>query len=36
MEGFIIAGGKSVRMGRPKADLTIGRETLIDRVANAL
>jgi molybdopterin-guanine dinucleotide biosynthesis protein A len=36
IEGFIIAGGMSTRMGRDKAELTIGGETFIDRAAGAL
>lgn len=31
MEGFILAGGQSSRMGTPKADLVLGGMTLLER-----
>lgn len=31
LTGFVLAGGKSRRMGRPKQELVIGGETLLDR-----
>ena len=36
VEGFILAGGKSSRMGQDKSRLTIGGETFIDRIAREL
>lgn len=36
MQGFIIAGGKSNRMGRPKAELMLDGASFIDRAALAL
>lgn len=34
--GVVLAGGRSARMGRPKADLPFGRELLIQRVLRVL
>jgi len=31
LSGFVLAGGASHRMGRPKAGLVLGRETLLER-----
>jgi len=36
MKGIILAGGQSVRMGRDKALLTAGGQTLIDRIYESL
>lgn len=36
LEGAILAGGQSRRMGRDKATLTLGGETLISRCARAM
>ncbi|HYE66657.1 MAG TPA: molybdenum cofactor guanylyltransferase [Pyrinomonadaceae bacterium] len=36
IEGFILAGGASSRMGADKAHLQLGRETFVERIANAL
>jgi len=34
--GIVLCGGKSIRMGQPKADLPFGRETLLERVVGRL
>jgi molybdopterin-guanine dinucleotide biosynthesis protein A len=34
--GIVLAGGESRRMGRDKAELSLGRETLLERVVAAL
>ena len=36
IEGFILAGGASSRMGADKATLKLGEETFIERIADAL
>ena len=36
IEGFVIAGGLSSRMGTPKAELVLGRRSLLDRAVEAL
>ncbi len=36
LEGFILAGGASSRMGTDKAKLLLGKQTFIDRIAAAL
>jgi len=36
IEGFVLAGGQSRRMGQNKAELLLGGRTLIDRAAEAL
>ena len=36
IEGFVLAGGRSRRMGRDKSNLLLGGKTLIDRAATAL
>ena len=36
VEGFILAGGASSRMGRDKARLSLGGRTFIERIASAL
>lgn len=34
--GAILTGGRSTRMGRDKADVFVGEETMLDRVAHAI
>jgi molybdopterin-guanine dinucleotide biosynthesis protein A len=34
--GFVLAGGESRRMGRPKADLILNRETMVERQLHLL
>ncbi|MFM2094221.1 MAG: hypothetical protein RIS70_1345 [Planctomycetota bacterium] len=34
--GIVLCGGKSIRMGQPKADLPFGGETLLERVVRRL
>ncbi|MGI9108260.1 MAG: molybdenum cofactor guanylyltransferase [Pyrinomonadaceae bacterium] len=36
VEGFILAGGASSRMGTDKARLTLGTQTFVERIAQAL
>src|SRR5262245_5622258 len=36
IEGFVLNGGKSSRMGSPKGALRIGGQTLVERAAEAL
>jgi len=36
IDGFVLAGGQSRRMGQNKAELLLGGRTLIDRAANSL
>ena len=36
LEGFILAGGASSRMGTDKAELQLGKQTFVDRIAAAL
>ncbi|MBA2341121.1 MAG: molybdenum cofactor guanylyltransferase [Pyrinomonadaceae bacterium] len=36
LEAFILAGGKSSRMGRDKALLQLGEDTFVERIARAL
>ena len=36
IEGFILAGGKSSRMGKPKAEMLLGGSSFIDRAAASL
>jgi molybdopterin-guanine dinucleotide biosynthesis protein A len=36
IEGFILTGGASSRMGTDKAHLSLGRQTFVERVAGAL
>jgi molybdopterin-guanine dinucleotide biosynthesis protein A len=36
IDGFILAGGKSSRMGKDKANLLLGEKTLVEHAASAL
>lgn len=36
IDGFILAGGESSRMGQDKADLMLGKETLVERAAGSM
>lgn len=36
IDGFILAGGRSSRMGRDKASLSVGGQTFVERVLSAL
>ena len=36
IEGYVLAGGDSKRMGRAKANLCLGGKTFVERAANAL
>ncbi len=36
IEGYVLAGGASSRMGRAKANLCLGEKTFVERAANAL
>ena len=36
VEGFILVGGASSRMGRDKSQLMLGRQTTVEHIADAL
>jgi len=36
IEGFVLAGGASSRMGRNKAQLVLGGQSFVERIARAL